>query len=39
MSLLNITNDGLPNILVALHGTVLRAAKPIIETELLEAVA
>ncbi|NNB71604.1 MULTISPECIES: protein DpdG [Pseudomonas fluorescens group] len=39
MSLLNITNDGLPNILVALHATVLRAAKPIPETELLEAVA
>ncbi|SFS26654.1 protein DpdG [Pseudomonas sp. NFACC42-2] len=39
MSLLNITNDGLPNILVALHATVLRAAKPISETELLEAVA
>ncbi|TWE05810.1 hypothetical protein FB481_106187 [Pseudomonas sp. AG1028] len=39
MSLLNITNDGLPNILVALHGAVLRAANPILETELLEAVA
>lgn len=39
MSLLNITNDGLPNILVALHATVLRAAKPIPETELLEVVA
>lgn len=39
MSLLNITNDGLPNILVALHATVLRATKPILEAELLEIVA
>ena len=39
MSLLNITNDGLPNILVVLHATVLRAAKPLPEAELLEAVA
>lgn len=39
MSLLNITSDGLPNILVALHATVLRAAKPIPEAELLEVVA
>lgn len=39
MSLLNITNDGLPNILVVLHATVLRATKPLPEAELLEAVA
>jgi hypothetical protein len=39
MSLLNITNDGQPNILVVLHATVLRASKPILETELLESVA
>jgi hypothetical protein len=39
MSLLNITNDGLPNILVVLHATVLRATKPIAEADLLDAVA
>lgn len=39
MSLLNITNDGLPNILVVLHATVLRATKPMAEADLLEAVA
>lgn len=39
MSLLNITNDGLPNILVQLHATVLRASKPIPKDELLDAVA
>lgn len=39
MSLLNIYNDGLPSILVVLHATVLRAGKPLTETELLEAVA
>ena len=39
MSLLNITNDGLPNILVVLHATVLRATKPIAELDLLDAVA
>lgn len=39
MSLLNITNDGLPNILTVLHATVLRATKPIFETDLLEIVS
>lgn len=39
MSLLNITNDGLPNILVVLHATVLRAPKPMAEADLLEAVS
>ncbi len=39
MSLLNITNDGLPNILVVLHATLLRATKPMAEADLLEAVA
>lgn len=39
MSLLNITNDGLPNILVVLHATVLRASKPIPEADLLEVVS
>lgn len=39
MSLLNITNDGLPNILVVLHATVLRATKPIAEADLLDAVS
>ena len=39
MSLLNITNDGLPNILVVLHATVLRSSKPIPEGDLLEIVS
>lgn len=39
MSLLNITNDGLPNILAVLHATVLRSAKPISEADLLESVS
>jgi len=39
MSLLNITNDGLPNILAVLHATVLRATRPISETDLLEIVS
>lgn len=39
MSLLNITNDGLPNVLVKLHATVLRARKPILKDELLDTVA
>lgn len=39
MSLLNITNDGLPNILTVLHATVLRASKPIPEADLLETVS
>lgn len=39
MSLLNIASDGLPNLLVLLHTTVIRAAKPVPEAELLESVA
>lgn len=39
MSLLNITADGLPNVLVQLHATVLRANKPIPVDELLDTVA
>ena len=39
MSLLNIYNDGLPNILAVLHATVLRAAKPISEKDLLEIIS
>lgn len=39
MSLLNITNDGLPNILTVLHATVLRATKPMAEADLLDAVS
>lgn len=39
MSLLNITNDGLPNILAVLHATVLRASKPMSEEDLLNAVS
>lgn len=39
MSLLNITNDGLPNVLVVLHAAVLRSTKPIPKDELLESVA
>jgi len=39
MSLLNITNDGLPNILVQLHAAVLRAHKPIPRDVLLDSVA
>ena len=39
MSLLNITNDGLPNILAVLHATVLRSAKPIPEADLLESIS
>lgn len=39
MSLLNITNDGLPNILVVLHATVLRATKPMAEADILDAVS
>ena len=39
MSLLNIASDGLPNVLVQLHATVLRARKPIPKHELLETVA
>lgn len=39
MSLLNLTNDGLPNILVVLYGTVARARAPMSSKDLIEAVA
>lgn len=39
MSLLNIASDGLPNLLVLLHASVIRASKPVPEAELLESVA
>jgi hypothetical protein len=39
MSLLNLTNDGLPNILVVLYATVGKARTPMSRRELLEAVA
>ena len=39
MSLLNIAADGLPNLLVLLHASVIRATKPVPEAELLESVA
>jgi hypothetical protein len=39
MSLLNITNDGLPNILLSLHSILLRTSKPIAEEDLLDLVA
>jgi len=39
MSLLNLTNDGLPNVLVVLYSTVALARSPLSPSELLEAVA
>ena len=39
MSLLNITNDGLPNILLSLHSILLRSSKPIAEDDLLDFAA
>lgn len=39
MSLLNLTNDGLPNVLAMLHAAVLRVGKPVLRDELLETVA
>lgn len=39
MSLLNLTNDGLPNVLAMLHAAVLRSGKPIVREELLETIA
>lgn len=39
MSLLNLTNDGLPNVLAMLHAAVLRAGKHVSREELLETVA
>ncbi len=39
MSLLNLTNDGLPNILVVLYTTVAKTRKPMSREDLIEAVA
>jgi hypothetical protein len=39
MSLLNLTNDGLPNVLVVLYAAVARAKSPPSRDELLEMVA
>lgn len=39
MSLLNLTNDGLPNILVVLYATVAKARAPLSSKDLIEAVA
>lgn len=39
MSLLNLTNDGLPNVLAVLYETVARAKSPLSRDELLELVA
>jgi hypothetical protein len=39
MTILNLTNDGLPNLLVALANTLDRAKKPLTRTELLARVA
>lgn len=39
MSLLNLPNDGLPNILVVLYAAVLQVRKPLREADLLEQVA
>jgi hypothetical protein len=39
MSLLNLTSDGLPNILVVLYATVAKARAPVSRDDLIEAVA
>jgi hypothetical protein len=39
MSLLNLTNDGLPNILVVLYATVAKARAPLTAKQLIDAVA
>ncbi len=39
MSLLNLTNDGLPNVLVVLYEAVARARSPLTREDLLDAVA
>lgn len=39
MSLLNLTNDGLPNVLVVLYEAVARARSPMTREDLLDAVA
>lgn len=39
MSLLNLTSDGLPNILVVLYAAIAKARAPMIAKELIEAIA
>ena len=39
MSLLNLTNDGIPNILVVLYATLAKARSPMTAQELLDTVA
>ena len=39
MSLLNLTNDGLPNVLIVLYATIARAKTPLTSEEVLAAVA
>ena len=39
MSLLNLTNDGLPNILIVLYAAVASARSPLTTDEIIEAVA
>ncbi len=39
MSLLNLTSDGLPNILVVLYATIAKTRTPMTANELIEAVA
>jgi hypothetical protein len=39
MSLLNLTSDGLPNILVVLYATIAKSRAPMTAKELIEAVA
>ena len=38
MSLLNLTSDGLPNILVVLYAAIAKARAPMIAKELIEAI-
>ncbi|MDP1692149.1 MAG: protein DpdG [Burkholderiaceae bacterium] len=39
MSLLNLTNDGLPNLLVTLHASVIRSSEPPKKDDLIQTVA
>jgi hypothetical protein len=39
MSLLNLTNDGLPNILIVLYATVAKARTPMSRNDLIDAIA
>ena len=39
MSLLNLTSDGLPNILVVLYAAIAKARAPMTAKELIEAIA